>query len=212
LISSLLCSCASISVKNVDRQATKKPTARPTHFFVAPFSIARADIRENPRRKAPGQLGAEAQALVSKYLVSELSKNLGPASAVRADIAPRAGWLISGEFTRISEGNRLARMAIGLGAGGTKMETRVQVSKAPGGGAPFLSFATSGGSNAMPGAATNPIPFSATASALAQSTQGVTDDAARTARMIVATIADYMAKHGWVAPGKVQKPKMASAN
>jgi hypothetical protein len=75
---------------------------------------------------------------------------------------------------------------------------------------PFLNFATTGGSNATPGAATNPIPFSSAPTALLQSTQGVTDDAARTARMITATIADYMVQRGWLAAGAVQKPKMAT--
>lgn len=210
----VLSSCASVSVKNVDRESGSKPQQKPGHFYVAPFAIAKAQIRENTmlrQAKAKGQLGPEVQQLLSKYLVSELSKNLGPASAVKPGAAPKSGgWLIGGEFTRVNEGNRLLRMGIGLGAGGTKMETKVAVRNLPASNPPFLNFATTGGSNATPGAATNPIPFSSAPTALLQSTQGVTDDAARTARMITATIADYMVQRGWLAAGAVQKPKMAS--
>ena len=210
----VLSSCASVSVKNVDRDSGSKPQQKPAHFYVAPFSIAKAELRENTmlrQAKAKGQLGPEVQQLLSKYLVSELSKNLGPASAVKPGAAPKSGgWLIGGEVTRVNEGNRLLRMGIGLGAGGTKMETKVAVRNLPASNPPFLNFATTGGSNATPGAATNPIPFSSAPTALLQSTQGVTDDAARTARMITATIADYLVQRGWLAAGAVQKPKMST--
>ncbi len=211
LVASLLSSCASISVKDVNRTTSARPTVKPTHFYVAPFTYANANLKGGIMRKTPESLGAESQQILTKYLLSEISKNLGPVSVVRAGSAPSAGgWLIAGQITRVSEGNRLVRMAIGLGAGGTKLETNVNVRNLPAGNPPFLNFSTTGGSNAMPGAATNPIPFSSAASALAQSTQGLTDDGARTARMIVATIAEYMVQRGWLEPGKVQKPKMAS--
>jgi Domain of unknown function (DUF4410) len=201
-VAGILSSCASVSVKNVDTGTAGKPSQKPAHF----------DVRENTMlRRQKGALGSEVQQLLSKYLVQELSKNLAPASAVKVGGAPKSGgWLVGGEFTRVNEGNRLLRMGIGLGAGGTKMETKVAVRNLPASNAPFLKFATTGGSNATPGAATNPIPFSSAPTALLQSTQGVTDDAARTARMITATIADYMAKRGWVAAGAVKKPKMAT--
>ena len=206
---SLLCSCASISVKNVGGGSSTKAVQKPAHFYVAPFSIAGADIKEHPMRKHPGALGTEAQELLAQSLVAELNKSLGPASLVAAGTPPPSGWLITGQFTRLNEGSRILRMAIGLGAGGTKMETKVDVRNLPS-GAPFLDFSTSGGSGAQPGAATNPIPFSSAPTALMASQNGVTDDAARTARMIVATVADYMVKKGWLAPGKVKKPKMSS--
>jgi len=62
-------------------------------------------------------------------------------------------WLITGEFVRVNGGSRELRGLVGLGLGGTKMETLVRVydlsrlSKEP-----VLQFETSGGSNAEPGA------------------------------------------------------------
>ena len=202
-----LCSCASVSVKNATASGAK-PTQPPKRFYVMPFSVAHADVKENSMGKTHGKLGPDVQRLVSEYLVAELSKNIAPASLAKSG-GGNDVWVVSGDFTKIYEGNRLLRMGIGLGAGGTKMETKVAVHNASAANPPFLKFSTSGGSNAMPGAATNPVPFSSLPSALLQSTMGVTDDAARTARMITATIADYMVKHGWLAAGKVAPPKMA---
>jgi Domain of unknown function (DUF4410) len=204
-----LCSCASVSVRNVNT-VSAKPTKAPKHFYVVPFSVANTNSSENLTRKKMGRLKNEVQQLVAGYLVSELSKNIAPATLVNSPSAAHGeGWLVTGELTRVSEGSWILRMGIGLGAGGTKVETNVAVQNLPASNAPFLRFSTSGGSNAMPGAATNPIPFSSLPSALLQSTLGVTDDSARTARMITANIADYMVQRGWLAAGTVQKPKMA---
>ncbi|MEO8351675.1 MAG: DUF4410 domain-containing protein [Chthoniobacteraceae bacterium] len=203
------CSCASVSVREETADRGKKPTGPPKRIYVVPFEVAKTEVGEGAMRQKKGQLKFEGQQLIAKYLVEEMSKNIAPTSVVKsAQAAGKDGWVITGDLTRISEGSRLFRMAIGLGLGGTKMETDVAVRNAPA-NAPFLTFRTSGGSNATPGAATNPIPFSAAPTAIFQSTKGVTDDAARTARMITATVADYMVKRGWMAPGKVTPPKRA---
>ena len=150
-------------------------------------------------RKNPGQLKQESQKLVAKYVAEELSKCIAPASLVGPGATPKsAGWLVSGELTRISEGSRFLRVSVGLGMGGTKMETRVQVRNLPRRNPPFLTFDTTGGSGASPGALTNPIPFSGVPTALMAMEGGVTDDAKRTARMIAAEIAQYAVQRGWI--------------
>lgn len=190
-IPSLFCSCASVKVHEVHRASSVRA---PRTVYVAPFSLEDANLKEHPMRKHPGKLGAEAQALLSKYLVQELSEHLAPAKVVSPSArAPRDGWLVTGRFTRINEGSRILRMAIGLGAGGTKMETRVAVSSS-GRREPFLRFGTTGGSGATPGAATNPIPFSSAPTAALQSRLGVTDDAARTARVITNELLTYLGR------------------
>jgi Domain of unknown function (DUF4410) len=200
--------CASVTVKNVDASQGRKPTAAPKTYYVVPFSTAGANVKEHPMRKNPGQLANEVQSLISTSLVSEISSTLGPAKLVSSPTAAgRNGWLITGDITRINEGSRILRMAIGLGAGGTKVETRVRVTNLPASNQPFLSFNTTGGSGAEPGAATNPIPFSSAPTALLAMKTGITDDANRTGRMINAAIADYQVQRGWLAPEKVKKPK-----
>lgn len=196
---SLLCSCASVSVKGGQTADTAKPKAKPSHIYVEPFSTAHTNLKEHPMRKNPGQLKQESQKLVAKYVVEELSKCIAPASLVAPGAAPKsAGWLVSGELTRISEGSRFLRVSVGLGMGGTKMETRVQVRNLPRKNPPFLTFDTTGGSGASPGALTNPIPFSGVPTALMALEGGVTDDAKRTARMIAAEIAQYAVQRGWI--------------
>ncbi len=206
-----LCSCASISVKEVAKSDASQPRTKPAHIYVEPFDVAKTKVKENRFRKNPGKLTSEAQQLLSGYLVEELTRTIAPATAVGPGKAPpQGGWLVSGEIIRLAEGSRLFRMGLGVGFGGTKMETKIAVRNLPSKNKPFLQFATTGGSNATPGAATNPIPFSAAPTALLASKEGVTDDSARTARMIAATIADYMVQRGWLDAAVTPKPKMAA--
>ena len=204
----LLCSCASVSVRSGRGGDSAKPKAKPSHIYVEPFGTERTVLKEHPMRKHPGQLKSESRNLVAKYLAEELSKSIAPASVIAAGTTPRSGgWLVSGDFTRISEGSRFLRMSVGLGMGGTKMETRVLVRNLPRKNAPFLNFDTTGGSGASPGALTNPIPFSSVPTALLAMEGGVTDDAKRTARMIAAEIAQYAAQRGWVSTEAAPKVK-----
>jgi Domain of unknown function (DUF4410) len=38
-----------------------------------------------------------------------------------------SAWLVTGEFVRVTQGSRALRGLVGLGAGGTKLETAVRV-------------------------------------------------------------------------------------
>ncbi len=209
----LFCSCASVSVENVSSERRTEPSQRPQRILVEPFGIDGAEIKENAVGqkvfgKKRGRLGPAAQKLVAGYVAQELSKMGVPATVVPPRTRAGSGeWVVGGQFTRIEEGSRILRMGLGLGFGGTKMETLVQV-RNDGAPAPFLRFNTTGGSNATPGAATNPIPFSAAPTALINSKEGVTDDAARTARMITAEIGEYMLKRGWIQAGQVPRKKV----
>lgn len=210
IIPLLVSSCASVTVKGVKNTGEAEPRSKPKHIYVEPFSVANTVIKEHSMRKNPGRLKFEARDLVSKHLVANLSKHIAPASLVMSGTARhKEGWLVSGTFTRVSEGSRFLRMAFGLGLGGTKMETRVTVRNLPARNRPFLDFETTGGSGASPGAATNPIPFSSLPTALMASKAGVTDDAERTARMITAEIAHYAARRGWIDPAAAPKVKHA---
>ena len=210
ILACLLTSCASVTVKNVTDGNAANPRSKPKHIYVEPFSVAHADVKQHPMRKHPGQLASDSQKLVADFLVAELTKSVAPASLIAAGARPAGpGWIVSGDFTRLNEGSRIMRMGLGLGMGGTKMETRVAVRNLPAQNKPFLAFQTTGGSNAMPGAATNPVPFSSAASALLQSSQGVTDDAGRTARQITGVIAEYAVKRGWIAAGAGPQVKHA---
>ena len=71
---------------------------------------------------------------------------------------------------------------------------------------PFLTFETTGGSNAMPGLLTNPG-TSAAISMTTQAMMGVTDDCARTSRMITGALNGYMIDRGWLPKSKAYSAK-----
>jgi hypothetical protein len=89
--------------------------------------------------------------------VTDLSHRLIPAVPTTKEqgFQPENAWLIRGEFTKVNQGSRLLRGAIGFGAGGTKVETNIYVYDLnQNSNTPFLTFSTTGGSNAEPGAVT----------------------------------------------------------
>ncbi|MDD2707953.1 MAG: DUF4410 domain-containing protein [Verrucomicrobiae bacterium] len=84
------------------------------------------------------------------------------------------------------------------GAGGTKVETQVQVydlsiSRTK----PFMTFQTTGGSGSEPGAISGTGAVDAAVSAATQSLGGLGADCQRTARMIAGQLSAYMTGRGW---------------
>lgn len=159
---SLLSSCASVSVKD-ERRNAKQPGQKPAKIYVADFSTEKGAF------KAAGDAGKNLEAFKKKTaetlannLVKGLDAHVVPAertSSVRG--LPKSGWLVTGQFIRVNTGSRLLRAGVGLGAGGTKMETQVQVIDLAAGTPPFLTFETTGGSNATQGALTSLGPVNA---------------------------------------------------
>ena len=205
----LLSACSSVSVK--DYQPTGKVT-KPPSVYVAPFDASRASVNIG-FDKTEAKTAAFKQAVVTllqDYTVQNVTKHVAPATKVgSATAAPKAGWLVTGRFTRINSGNRGMRMIVGLGAGGSKMETEVDVyDLAAGRGKPFLHFSTTGGTNAMPGLITSGGPgVGAVYSMVYAAANGTTDDAARTSRMIAGALSEYYGAQGWIANDKVFKIK-----
>lgn len=204
----LLSACSSVSVKDY-RHGGKGQ--KPQHVYVAPFDTAGGAFKvagDKDGAKAPAFKQSVAT-LLQDYTVQNVSKHVAPASKVAsAAAAPKSGWLVTGRFTRVNTGSRGLRVLVGLGAGGTKMETAVDVyDLANSREKPFMHFTTTGGSNAMPGLLSSTGPGSAAFSMISQASTGVTDDAARTSRMIAGGLSEYFGERGWIAKGKVFKIK-----
>jgi len=203
-----LAGCASVGVRN-PTQGTGHPKL-PKQIFVADFDTSKGAFRVNRSGDQLVTLQEKTANVLADYLISDLSKSVMPATRQDGSRRTRTdAWLITGEFIRVNEGSRALRGLVGLGAGGTKMETVVRVydlshlSKEP-----ILQFETSGGSNAEPGAAVGGL-FGALPNALRNAgARGVTDDTARTAREITAMVADYYAKNGGQMSGSGTKPKI----
>jgi hypothetical protein len=197
-----LCSCASVSVTG-EKQDGSKPNRKPAKIYVADFNTTRGTFNiVGSEAKDPEAFKKKIAGLVANYTVKSVNKHVAPAQHVAsAQGLGREGWLVTGEFRRVNTGSRILRAGVGLGAGGSKMETHVTVIDLAT-GKPFLDFDTTGGSNAMPGLLESTGPGSAALSMASQSMMGVTDDAARTSRMIAGELNNYMIERGWLAKDK----------
>lgn len=195
----LLSSCASVSVKGEARTG-KQPAQKPSKIYVADFGTKGGTYKiAGAESKDPEAFKKKTAATLSAYLVKGISDHVAPAQHAAGVVGlPKSGWLVSGEFVRVNTGSRILRSGVGLGAGGTKMETRVQVYDLAASTSPFLTFETTGGSNAMPGLITSTGPVSAAFSMTTQAMMGVTDDAARTSRMITGALNTYLIQRGWL--------------
>jgi Domain of unknown function (DUF4410) len=207
-----LAGCASVGVRNPSEAAVSP--ILPKQILVADFETGSSAFRANRSGDDLVAFQQKTASALANYLVSDLSKSVMPSAL---DNIPRRArmdaWLVTGEFVRVNQGSRALRGLVGLGAGGTKLETKVRVydlshlSKEP-----VLQFETSGGSNAEPGAILGGT-FGALPNALRNAAaRGVTDDTARTAREITAMVADYYVKNGGQLSGKEAKPKMIVRN
>jgi hypothetical protein len=204
-----LVSCASISVQEGTERATQK---MPEMIYVMDFGTKQGDFEVDRDGKELAEFKKNLQLMLKKAMAADLTDRLVVAVPGRKSDGSRHGnaWLVTGEFTRVEQGSRLLRSAIGFGAGGTKLETRVKVyDLAQDSSSPFLTFSTTGGSNAEPGAiaALSGDPVQLAIGAVGGAARGLSDDTARTAREITAELSDYMYQRGWISEKLWIKPK-----
>lgn len=211
-----LASCASISVEKAAEQATPQ---MPQKIYVADFDIANGNFKVDRDGVELAEFKQNLRVMMQAASVADLSHRLIPAVPTTKEhgFRPENAWLIRGEFTKVNQGSRLLRGAIGFGAGGTKVETNIYVYDLnQNSNTPFLTFSTTGGSNAEPGAvtggATDPVvaAIGVAASGAGNVAHGLTEDTARTAREITAELSDYMYRSGWISKDKWIEPKMVS--
>ena len=210
-----LTGCASISVQPGTAVATPQ---MPQKVYVEAFSTDRGEFNVDRDGAELAAFKTDLQKMMTAGITADLSKRLIPAVAAgNIDFSRRErAWLIRGEFVKVNQGSRLLRGAIGFGAGATKFETRVQVyDLSTGAATPFLTFGTTGGSNAEPGAlptlATDPLTLVIEAAGGAGNiAHGVSEDTTRTAREITAELSDYMYRSRWIPEDKWIQPKAYS--
>ena len=201
-LSFLLVSCASVSVDNIRQTSTKPPTSAPEEILILPFGLNEDGLRVDRKGKDIETFRDELQTRFNSQLIKKLGTHVAPARMISPEESlPRGNyWLVTGRFARINQGSRLLRSTLGLGAGGTKMETIVVVQDLSG---PipnkFLAFETTGGSNitqGIGGIATLPVsgPMALTSlfNAVDGIRSGVSFDTIRTAHEIAATLSDYL--------------------
>lgn len=208
-----LAACASVSVEDGTERATNR---MPEVVCVLGFSTAHADFQVDRTGRELVDFKRSLRLMLQKGMVTDLTNRLVPAVAgTKSDWSRHQNaWLVTGQFTTVNQGSRFLRGAIGFGAGGTKLETRVQVyDLAQNTGVPFLTFSTTGGSGAEPGAilAFSTDPLAIAIGGVSGVAHGLSEDTARTAREITAKFSDYMYKRGWITEDQWIKPKQQSA-
>jgi hypothetical protein len=202
-------SCASISVEDGTERDTSK---MPEMVYVLDFSTVKGNWQVDREGAELADFKKNLQLMLKTAMAADLTDRLVPAvPGTRADGARHQNaWLVRGEFTNVQQGSRLLRSAIGFGAGGSKVETRVQVyDLAQNSGTPFLTFSTTGGSGAEPGAilALSTDPLEIAIGGVSGAAHGLSEDTKRTAREITAELSDYMYKRGWISEDKWIEPK-----
>jgi hypothetical protein len=207
----VLASCASVSVEDGTERVTQK---MPEMIYVLDFSTAHSDFQVDRTGTELAEFKKNLQLMLNTAMVADLTDRLAPAvPGTKSDGSLRKNaWLVRGEFTTVYQGSRLLRSAIGFGAGGTKVETRVQVyDLAQNPGVPFLTFSTTGGSGSEPGAilALTTDPLEIAIGGVSGAAHGLSEDTKRTAREITAKFSDYMYNRGWIFQDQWIKPKHA---
>ncbi len=214
----------------VTQQSSAAPFAGgpPTAVVVYPFAVDASDVSLNSSifQVAYRNMSGEDQNAQQVELAHQTAQNICvqvaanltqkgiTATCLQRGVAPTGDnvLVLDGQFTDISEGNRLRRMVIGLGAGASKVDTVVQViQKTPQGSSELLDFATSADSGYMPGAGITGPAGAAAGGAVAAASIGVNVAAAgvknvtsatgylvnKTTDQIVEQMVNYYNRQGW---------------
>lgn len=213
LLSSVaLTACSSVSVTEERENAALAPKSAPAELFVRSFDVAKGaqfDVAA-PRGKEDARV--EVGLGIVNGMLSRGERWVAPTKVLeQAQKCPRKGILVEGTVVRAEQGSRALRIGIGFGLGRTHLDTTVRVFNLEASATkPWLTYKTTGGSNMEPGLVTGlvapgavAVPLVATITSTAISgvtkgNKGVSQDAKRTGRAIVATIHDSLASKGLV--------------
>jgi hypothetical protein len=134
--------CTPSKVQVQDEYAGKR-LPRPDKILVYDFAVSPDDVkttrgvgleleklikRGTPKTGKETEVGRKVAAAFSQELVKEIRK-MGLIAERAADFPPTTGnhLLVQGYFLSIDQGNRTERVVIGLGAGRSDVEARVQI-------------------------------------------------------------------------------------
>src|SRR4051812_42341223 len=94
-----LTGCASISVKNIEKQAARVP-APPAVVYVADYDTSGGDWKITSISRTPQQYKDEVANILAKELAADLEAFLKvPVKRVgRSTVVPPNGWLVTGRF------------------------------------------------------------------------------------------------------------------
>lgn len=220
--------CAGAQVTQQSSAAPVAPAGPPSQVFVYPFAVDSADVSLNSgifqtayRNMTDANESAEQEQLAHQtaqnicvQVATSLSQKGIPSTCMQRGVPPTGNnvLILDGQFTDISEGNRLRRMVIGLGAGASKVEAVVQViQRTNQGSSEIMDFSTSADSGYMPGAGITGPAGAAAGGAVAAASIGVNVAAGgvknvtsstgylvnKTTDQIVELLVNYYQRQGW---------------
>jgi len=222
----LMSSCAAAKVVN-QSQSAPAVGARPDRIVIYPFAVSPAQVTLNQSivQRAYRNMSGEDQTASQQKLATDTASKLCMSVAANltakgykavclqrgTPVADNNALIVDGEFTDISEGNRLRRLVVGFGAGASTLDSAVHVYQhTDSGSQQLIDFNTHADSGKMPGAVVmGPAGAAAGGSAAAvvagnaavggaKSYTSATDYLAdKTATQITDTINQYYAQHGW---------------
>lgn len=175
----------------VTQQAQQAPISsnRPTQVIVYPFAVDPSEVTLNQSvvqrayRAVSGNSDEKQRALaddlsqsVCLNVASDLASKGYSAVCQKRGVAPFGDnvMVVDGEFSNVSEGNRLRRTVIGFGAGASTLDTHVSAAqRIQGESRQLLDFTTHADSGKMPGALVAGAPGAAAGGAAAVASAGV---------------------------------------
>ncbi len=197
--------CASVSVKEVSKEKSGKVDLKPQKIYVRDFAVDLSEFNVDREGWELENFKQLTSTMMTEALIERIGKHLIEAVPLReGDPLPIGNvWLLEGRFDKVNQGSRALRMFIGFGAGGSKLNTSIEVYDLSNPGlTPILTFSTTGGSGASPGAITSGPGIQGAISAgitlASLSSSGITEDVERTSRMITAYLSEFMHQKGWI--------------
>ncbi len=227
LLAIAIAGCASAKVTQ-ETASTPMTASRPTQIYVYPFAVDADDVKLNSGivastyRNWSGADQTAGQMKIAKETAHNVCVSVAATLSQKGFNAVCQGRglpvtvtnivIVDGEFTNISEGNRLRRTVIGLGAGASVLDTTVQLNqKTDSGSRQILEFTTHADSGKMPGVGITGPAGAAAGGATAAASLGVNVAASgaknitsstgyladKTSTQIVHQVSQYYQQQGW---------------
>jgi hypothetical protein len=207
-----------VQIKDVKSYSGTQGLVKPTSIIVYNFAVTPEEaklnsaalhrVRTKISHDADSQKTELARKIVddfSRSLIKDLEKSgLVVARGEEGEPLPANALVVQGDFLQIDEGNRTRRMAIGLGAGSSKVQAHVECYLThPEKNVMITEFKAISQSSRKPGAAETMGAGAAPAAAAAVS--GVTEmkqdtegDTGRMAKAVAKEITRNLARQGWI--------------
>ena len=225
--------CGQTGVRPVSRTGDLN-LPRPARILVYDFAVSETEVREahgilrqQPTIKDPLERERVIGRQVAEVLAVELVEGLrGLGFKVErggnTTLPTSEDLLVSGQFVNVDEGDRLHRLVIGFGSGGSRVDTRVQLYRGDE-RAKLMEFTTHSNSSKMPGAAATMgagtavsggvTAGAALGTAVVSGVKSYRSDvermAAESGDEAVRYVSEFFAKQRWIRPDQVKKARIA---